>query len=224
MTNERKLNKIYHIYLLISFICLSIFSYFSKTRALVNEIILVLTIIQCYFMFHNIGKMVGLFSLTNSTFNGIINFSNHMYTSFVYSLYGASVGIFLLFKGKNTQNKIDSKTTLIKLGFIFLIGFSFFIFMNHNKTFSMILLFDLIIFSGNMCGGYLASKQSLWQFVIFLPIGIIQIIVGILIKEPVFITTSVVYFFSDLLSIYKWILVSKKQNLNNTNKTYKYKN
>lgn len=210
MKKENILNFIYHSYLILAFIFLSIYSYFNPKQGWLNEVILVLTLIQCYFMFHNIGKMVGIFSLTNSSFNAYINLRNSMFTSFIYSIYGAFVGIFLILQGKNEQNKIEPKKTLYKLLMIFFIGFSFFIIMNFGKVFTIILIFDLIIFSGNMCGGYLASKQLLWQFVVFIPIGIIQIITGLLLKEPVYITTSVVYLISDILSIYKWILVSKK--------------
>lgn len=215
---HNKLNIIYNIYLTISFITLSIFSYYNHRNGLFNEVLLILTLLQCYFMFHNIGKLVGVFSISNSSLNGFVNLSHKMYTSFVYSLYGASVGLFLLINGKNKQNEINIKKTAYKLAFIFSSGIIVFIVMNHNRAFSIILLFDLIIFAGNMCGGYLASKQSLWQFVVFIPIGLIQITTGLILHESVYITTSLVYLFSDILSIYKWKLVlnQEKHKLINT--------
>lgn len=201
---EKNLDKIYFIYLVIAFVVLTAYAFIMKRHIALSLATLVVTLIQCYFIFKNKGKLIGVMSITNCSINGYVNLINNMYSSFIYSIYGAFVGIFLVLKGKNTQTILEFKKTIFKLISIFILGFITFIVMNHSRAFSIVLIFDLIIFAGNVTGGFLASQQSIWQFYMFIPIGFVQISAGMILGEPIYIISSLIYLFSDILSVIKW--------------------
>lgn len=205
------LNKIFNIYLVIAFIALSLLSFIINTHVYFTIYLMTATLIQCYYIFHNKGKIIGGFSIHNHILYGGVNVYNKMYTSSFYSLYGAFLGLLLLLKGTNEQKKLDIKKTVKRLIIVLSLGILVFLIFNINKKFSIVLLLDLIIFIGNVCAGFLAVQQSKWQFWIFIPVGIIQIGTGIMLHEPVIIINSIVYLFSDILSIFKWNLEYKLQ-------------
>ena len=206
---QNNINRIFNIYLVIGGIILSIIAFIFPKHIILTLWLMITTLIQCYFIFHNKGRIIGAFSIHNHGLYAIINYINSLFMSLTYSIYGAFLGLILYLNNSNEQKTISKSKIYLQTISTFIIGLIVFLIFNRHNHFNYKMIFDMIIFSGNVAAGVLAVQQNKYMFAVFIPTGIIQIIFGFMINEPVIIINSFIYLFSDILSIVKWNIVEK---------------
>lgn len=171
-------------------------------------------------MFENNGKLTGFWGLVSALFTVVVFWQVKAWTLFALYVYNVVTNIFLTFNGGNEERVPEIKRTVIELSLVLLAGLMLQYFFEWRlKGFSLTLVdvLSLIAFLLTGIGQTLLIKQTRWQFAAWMPKNIIELIVGIMLMQPVVICRNIFFMGMNVFSLSNWLLTDKEAQFEEEN-------
>lgn len=167
------------------------------------------------------GKEMGFWGFISSILTAYIYYKFNNYTFVALYLYGSLMDLLLFIYGTNKVKKPNQMQTLIQIGIVFIFSIVLKMILDKQSIHDMFfkitwnVFLEYLTFVLYAVAQLLALKQTIWQFTIWIPKNVVELILAILTKNPVPIARNIYFLGMNLFAYIRWNHQIKEENIEN---------